>query len=511
MSEGAAYQSLEHRFKRLGVLGGVGGLLEWDSQTMMPAGGAGDRAEQSAEIALLCHEMLTDASLGALLDKAEADDAHQLDPWQAANLAEMRRRWIHANALDARLVEALAKAASACEICWRQARPANDFAGFAPRMGEVLALVRESATAKAEALGCDPYDALLDGYEPRGRAADIDMLFDRLAKFLPDFLARVIERQAAEPAPLALEGPFPIDAQRALGRRLMAAIGFDFDHGRLDESDHPFTGGTPNDVRITTRYHGADFTRALMATLHETGHAMYERGLPAPWRHQPVGEAAGMSVHESQSLLLEMQACRSRAFAEFAAPLMREAFGGEGPAWEAENIYRLNIRAAPGLIRIYADEITYPAHIMLRYRLEKSLISGDLVITELPGAWADGMNEMLGVTPSDDRDGCMQDIHWAVGAYGYFPTYTLGALMAAQLFDTARAADGDIEAGLARGDFKPLFAWLRSHVHSLGASLGPAELVEHATGRALDVGVFERHLAARYLPSSAAGRARDSL
>ncbi|MCH7554679.1 MAG: carboxypeptidase M32 [Proteobacteria bacterium] len=504
MTEESAYQTLEHRFKRLGILGGVHRMLDWDSQTMMPTGGARDRAEQTATIALVCHELLTDPSLDDLLGKAEAVDVAMLDPWQAANLAEMRRLWVHANAVDARLVEALAKAISASELCWREARPANDFAAFAPRMGAVLALVRESAMAKAEALGCTPYDALLDGYEPHGRGADIDALFDRLAGFLPGFLARVIEEQAAAPAPLALEGPFPIDAQRALGRRMMEAVGFDFDHGRLDESDHPFSSGTPNDTRITTRYDEADFTMSLMAVLHETGHAMYERGLPAAWRYQPVGEAAGMSVHESQSLLLEMQACRSRAFAEFAAPLMREAFGGEGPAWEAENIYRLNIRVAPGLIRVYADEVTYPAHIMLRYGLEKSLIAGDLVIADLPGAWADGMKELLGITPPNDRDGCMQDIHWAAGAYGYFPTYTLGALNAAQLYDSARNADGDIEAALGRGDFKPLFAWLRSHVHALGASLGPAELIEQATGQPLDVGVFERHLAARYLPSSGA-------
>ena len=499
MTEGTAYQTLEHRFKRLGVLGGIDRILEWDSQTMMPVGGARDRAEQSAVIALLCHEMLNHPSLGDLLDKAEADDLAKLDPWQTANLGEMRRRWIHANSVDARLVEALTKAVSASEICWREARPANDFAGFVKSMGDVLALVREAAVAKAEALDCSPYDALLDNFEPHGRSADIDRLFNRLTGFLPDFLARVVECQAAEPAPLPLEGPFPLAAQRILGRRMMDAVGFDFDHGRLDESDHPFTGGSPDDVRITTRYHDGDFTQALMAVLHETGHAMYERGLPAAWRHQPVGEAAGMSIHESQSLLLEMQACRSRAFVEYAAPLMREAFGGEGPAWEAENIYRLNTRAIPGLIRVYADEVTYPAHVMLRYRLEKSMIAGDLVLGDLPGAWADGMNEMLGITPPDDREGCMQDIHWAVGAYGYFPTYTLGAVIAAQLYDAAKAADGDIEPGLARGDFKPLFAWLAPHVHAHGASLGPADLVERACGQSLDVAVFERHLAARYL------------
>ena len=242
MSEGGAYQTLEKRFKRLGVLGGVERILDWDSQTMMPAGGAADRAEQSAAIALIRHEILNHPSLGDLLD--QADDDALTDPWQAANLAEMRRLWVHANAVDARLVEAMSKASAASEMCWREARPANDFAGFSGPMGEVLALVRESAAAKAEALGCSSYDALLDSFEPHGNSAHIDQMFDRLADFLPGFLAQVIERQASEPAPLPLEGPFPIDAQRALGRRMIEAVGFDFDHGRLDESNHPFTGGT---------------------------------------------------------------------------------------------------------------------------------------------------------------------------------------------------------------------------------------------------------------------------
>ena len=340
---------------------------------------------------------------------------------------------------------------------------------------------------------------MLDEYEPHGRSADIDVLFARLAGFLPGFLARVLEHQARRPAPLAPEGPFAVEAQRALGLRLMAAVGFDFDHGRLDVSDHPFTGGTPDDVRITTRYHDDDFTQGLMAVLHETGHAMYERGLPPAWRYQPVGEAAGMSLHESQSLLLEMQACRGRAFIGFAAPLMREAFGGTGPAWEADNIHRLYTQVEPGLIRVYADEVTYPFHIMLRYRLERALVAGELAVAELPGAWNDGMAELLGVTPADDRDGCLQDIHWAAGAFGYFPTYTLGAMTAAQLFDAATRADGDIEAGLARGDFGPLMAWLGANVHALGSSLRPAELLTRATGKPLDAAVFEARLEARYL------------
>ena len=494
-----AYRDLERRFARLTALRGASAVLDWDSQTMMPAGGADDRAEQLSTLAVVCHETLTDPALADQLAHAEADEADALDPWQAANLTEMRRQWVHANALDARLVEALSKATSACEMRWRSARADDDFAGFAPSLAAVVALVRESATAKAAALGVTPYDALLDDFEPGGRSADIDTLFADLGDFLPGFVAAAIERQARDGDMHELEGPFPIAAQRALGRRLMTAVGFDFGRGRIDESDHPFCGGTPGDVRITTRYAEDDFTKAMMAVLHETGHAMYEHGLPTEWRLQPVGHVHSMSLHESQSLLLEMQACRSRGFIGFAAPLMREAFGGDGPAWQPDNLYRLATRVAPDHIRVDADEVTYPAHIMLRYRLEKALIAGDLEVGELPGAWADAMRDGLGLTPPNDRLGCLQDIHWSVGLFGYFPTYTLGAMTAAQLFDAARRAEPDIVDGIGRGDFVPLFAWLRANVHGVGASLSPKALVEQATGRPLDSAVFKAHLEARYL------------
>ena len=498
MAEPAAYAELERRFARLHALDGASAVLDWDSQTMMPPGGAGARAEQRAALALACHEILTDPRLGDLLDRAETE-AGELDRWRAANLAEMRRGWVHANAVEARLVEALTKAAARCEMRWRRARPDNDFAAFAPALSDVVALVRETAAAKAAALGTSPYDALLDEYEPGARAAEIDAVFAGIAAFLPGFLAAVLEHQARMPEPLPLAGPFPAEAQRALGVKMMAIVGFDFDHGRLDVSAHPFCGGTPDDVRITTRYDEDDFTQGLMAVLHETGHAMYERGLPPAWRLQPVGRAASSGLHEGQSLLIEMQACRGREFIAFAAPLMRAAFGRDGPAWQADNIHRLYTRVEPGLIRVDADEVTYPAHVLLRYRLEKAMIAGDLAVGDLPGAWREGMVELLGLAPPDDRTGCLQDIHWAEGAFGYFPTYTLGAMIAAQLFDAAQRADADIRPGLGRGDFAPLLGWLRANVHELGSSLGTAELVERATGRPLDAAVFKAHLEARYL------------
>jgi carboxypeptidase Taq len=490
-----AYEKLEALFARLGALDEVTGVLHWDMSAMMPPGGAGARSEQLATVRGLRHELLTAPVVPALLEQAAGE---ALDDWQRANLREMRRTWVHASALPARLVEALSRACSTCEMTWREARPASDFAAVVEPLRAVLALTREAADAKAEALGVSPYDALLDQYEPDGRAADIDRVFGELEGFLPGLLARVLERQG--PPPPAPRGPFPVEKQRELGLAFMKMVGFDFDHGRLDASAHPFCGGTPDDVRITTRYDEADFMPAVMGVLHETGHALYEMGLPVRWRRQPVGSARGMSLHESQSLLVEMQACRSREFLAHAAPLMRKAFGGEGAAWETDAIYRQYTRVAPGFVRVDADEVTYPAHVILRYRLERALLAGDLAVEDLPGAWNEGMKRLLGVDVPDDRRGCLQDIHWYDGALGYFPTYTLGAMTAAQLFDAATRADADVLPGIGRGDFRPLLAWLRANVHAKASLLSTPALLTEATGRPLDARVFQRHLEARYLP-----------
>jgi carboxypeptidase Taq len=384
-------------------------------------------------------------------------------------------------------------------MVWRDARPAGDFAMLLPSLSEVLNLQRQIAAAKAEALGCSLYEALLDTYEPSGNTDDIDKLFGDLKRFLPGFLAEVLERQKRRPDILPLQGPFPVETQRALGVRLMQAVGFDFNRGRLDISLHPFCGGATHDVRLTTRYDEDDFTKALMGVMHETGHALYEQNRPAEWLGQPVSEARGMSLHESQSLIIEMQACRSRAFLEFAAPVMRDTFGGTGPAWEAANLHRLYTKVEPGFIRVDADEVTYPAHILIRYDLEKALIEGDMTLADLPGAWNEGMRDLLGLKVTTDRLGCLQDIHWPGGAWGYFPTYTLGAIAAAQLFDAATRADDNVVPGLARGDFSPLVNWLRTNIYSKGSLLPADQLMTKATGRPLDASVHERHLRRRYL------------
>ncbi len=493
-----AYQTLETRFRRLYALRQAAGVLHWDMATVMPDGGAEARGEQLAALDVTGHEMLAAPEMAELFAAAD-EERINLDTWQAANLREMAREWRHATALEADLVEALARATNRCEMAWREARPESDFARVLPELRSLLDLVRQAAGAKAEALGCAPYDALLDQYEPGGSAEQIEGVFDELATFLPGFLQHVLDRQGGAPAPERPAGPFPVAAQEALARKLMAAIGFDFAHGRLDVSLHPFCGGVPDDVRITTRYDEADFMSSLLAVLHETGHALYERGLPPQWRLQPVGEARGMSVHESQSLLVEMQACRGPEFLAFMAPLAREAFGGAGPAWAAENLTRLANRVERGLIRVDADEVTYPLHVILRFRLERALIAGDLPLEDLPGAWNDAMKTLLGVTPPDDRLGCLQDIHWYSGAWGYFPTYTLGAMTAAQLFAAAKKDRPEIPEAIARGDFAPLMGWQREKVHGQGSSLSTDELLTRATGSPLDPGVFKAHLKARYL------------
>ena len=491
------YTELETQFRRIGALEEAEGILHWDMSVIMPKGGAESRAEQLAAMKLTIHGLLTDSTLTTLLDAAE--EAPPVDAWQAANLSEMRRRWRHANAVEGDLVEALSKASSRCEMIWRDARPKGDFAAVSESLTEVLGLVRQKAQTKATILGVTPYEALLDQFEAETRIADIDHLFDDLAVFLPDFLDNALARQAAAGDPLQPKGPFDLEAQRSLATKLMEHVGFDFDHGRLDISLHPFCGGVPDDVRITTRYEEDDFAQSLMGVLHETGHAMYERGLPANWRLQPVGQARGMALHESQSLLIEMQVCRGLEFLTFAAPVMQAAFNGTGAAWAPENMQRLQARVERGFIRVDADEVTYPAHVILRYRLERALIAGDIEISDLPSAWNDGMKELLGIVPESDRVGCLQDIHWFDGAFGYFPTYTMGALAAAQIFQAACAADGTIKDGISMGDFGPLMTWLRANIHGRGSFGTTDEILIEATGAPLGTEAFKSHLKTRYL------------
>lgn len=495
-----AYDRLTARFARIATINEASSMLGWDAAAMMPRGGAAARGDQLAVLAGLAHGLLARGEVGDDLTEAEAA-GEDPDPWRAANLRLMRHAYTRATALPPALVEAQARVNSACEKVWREARRRSDFALVAGDLGQVVSLAREAAVALGKALGLAPYDALMDGHQHGLRVAEVTPVFADYETFLRRVLPEAEERQARLPAPQPAVGPFPVAAQEALCRRLAEQLGLDFDHARLDRSEHPFSGGTPTDVRITTRYDEADFTQAVLAVVHETGHALYERGLPASHRRQPVGEAAGMAAHESQSLIVEMQACRSDAFLAWLGPELHRAFGGDPRPYRADNLARLWRHVSRGFIRVDADEMTYPAHVILRFRLEQALIAGDLTVPDLPGAWNDGFRDLLGLVPPDDVRGCLQDIHWYDGAFGYFPNYTLGAMAAAQLMAAARHALPELDQSLSHGDLGPLLGWLREKVHHLASLLDFNGLLRAATGKPLDPSDFEAHLTARYLAS----------
>jgi carboxypeptidase Taq len=495
------YKQLEQEFKRLHAFRGALSLLRWDAAVMMPRGSADVRGEQLAALETEHHALLTSPRITRLLDRAQANSQGLAD-WQIANLREMRRQRDHAIATPVSLISRLTKATSRAESLWLEARRQGKFEVFAPALEEVVNLVRDKAALLGQALNLAPYDALVDEFTPGISAAEIDTLFKTLSRRLPSLIREAIALQERRPV-LPLTGKFPANKQRALVVEIMKVIGFPFDKGRIDESEHPFTEGVPGDIRVTTRFDTSDLFSGLLGALHETGHAMYDLGLPQDWRDQPVGRDRGMALEESQSLFIEMLVCRSRPFLRYLKPLLEKHFAVTGPEWEVENLYAHLTRVRRGLIRVDADELTYPLHVMLRHELERKLLTGELAVRDLPSAWNAGMEQRFGIRPSNDTEGCLQDIHWAVGSFGYFPSYALGAIIAAQLYESLRADVTDLDEQISRGEFSGLFAWLRKHVHGVGARVTVNELLKDATGKPLTGAPFVRYVEGKYLEGAA--------
>ena len=491
------YQQLEQEFRRLHAFRSAASILRWDSAVMMPRGSSDLRGEQLAALETESHALLTSPRVSRLLTRAEANSAG-LEDWQSANLREMRREREHAIATPHNLVSRLAKATARAEMKWIEAKQKSDFAIFAPHLEEVVNLLRDKAGLLGKALNLDPYDALADEFSPGMTSAEIDAIFTTLGRRLPGLIQEVIELQAQRP-PLEITGRYTPSKQRQLALEVMKAIGFPFDRGRLDESEHPFTGGVPGDIRITTRFSATDPLTGLMGILHETGHAMYDVGLPEAWRGQPVGRDRGMALQESQSLLLEMLIGRNRPFLRYLKPHLDKAFGVSGPEWEVENVYRLLIRVRRSLIRVDADEVTYPVHIMLRYELENEILRGELKVKDVPEAWNSRMQDRLGVRPANDSEGCLQDVHWAVGSFGYFPSYAIGAVIAGQLYESLRSERPELDEEIAAGHFAGLFDWLRQNVHSVAATMSMPELIRNATGKPLSAAAWLRYIEGKYL------------
>lgn len=483
---GHKLEALEHALAILGA----------DEATHMAVGGGEKRAEAMASLAGMLH---TRATAPEIADWIEAAASEDLNDDQHAALREFRRHYANLTCLPSEFVERQTAARMRSEQLWRDLREKNDWASFLPSLQSVVSLVREEAAMRAEKLGLSPYDALMEQYDPGNRATDITPVFDELKVFLKDFVPEALavqqQRLAEKPATI-LSGNYPVDRQGALGLAMMTAVGFDLTHGSLSVSHHPFCGGVPTDVRITTRYRTDEFLSAMMGVLHETGHALYEQNLPAQWAHWPLGRARGMAIHESQSLFVEKQLGRNPAFWVWALPVVNRHLDQK---WSMADILPHVHRVERGLIRVDADEVTYPLHVILRYELEQELVSGRLEAADIPDAWDAKMQEYLGLsTAGNFADGPMQDVHWPAGAFGYFPSYTLGAMMAAQQWAALKRDHVSVDEDIVLGRFEAVNEWRRQRIWSQGSRWSTPELLERATGEKLSARYFTEHLRQRY-------------
>ncbi|WP_119268941.1 carboxypeptidase M32 [Taklimakanibacter deserti] len=496
-----SFARLEDLGRKLEALEHAQSILSVDEAVQMPVGGGEKRAEAMAMLAGLYHDLAAAPEISDWLDAAEGE---ALDATHQAGLREFRRAYTNLTCLSSDFVRKQVAAKVRCEQLWRELRPKGDWHAFLPAFEGVVATMREEAELRAKVLKLDPYDALMEQYDPGNRVGDIAPVFAELKSFLKGFIPEAMARQQEKLArrPLkSFNAPFPVERQKALGHAMMEALGFDFAHGRLDISHHPFCGGVPSDVRMTTRYVTAEFLSALMGILHETGHGLYEQGLPAAWSHLPLGKARGMAMHESQSLFVEMQIARSAEFWEWAMPIVRQHLGDQAVAgWDLEDMLAHVHHIERGLIRVDADEATYPLHVILRFEMEQDLVSGKLATKDIPEVWDAKMREYLGLATIDNaKDGPMQDVHWPSGAFGYFPSYTLGALVAAQLWAALEKEHPAVREDVRNGRLVGLNDWRRKHIWSQASRWSTPELLERATGEKLKADYFIGHLRRRYL------------
>ncbi len=494
-----AYSSLVEKFKQLAQLDHAMTFLQWDQLVMMPPAGNDSRSTSIAELASMRHEKLTSSEIGDLLNAAVEQPLNQSEK---RSLFEMSREWKQAMCLPARLVKAQSLAGSKCEHGWRTQRKSNDWQGFLTNFREVVELSREEAQLR-QAVDLEkfetPYDALLDLYCTGDSSEFIGKVFSGLKQELPILLEQILANQKE---PISLTGTYPIEEQKRLNEQLMLSLGFNFEAGRLDVSMHPFSTGGRGDQRITTRFRDTDFSDALQGTAHETGHASYEAGLPEEWDDLPVGEARNMCIHESQSLLFEKQIFLSRPFTHFFTEAIHK-FLPDARRFDSEQIWYSSTKVQPSLIRVEADEVTYPLHVVLRFEIERDLMNGVIQPADIPGIWHEKMIKYLGLSTKDNyTDGCLQDIHWTDGSFGYFPSYTLGALNGAQLFAAIQKDNPDWQEMFQRGDINFVRNWLRDAIWSKGSTMDSQDIITAATGEGTNPQYFLDHIRARYIDNA---------
>ena len=485
MSAAERYQELVNLLKRKALLNSCNSVLSWERETYMPDGGADLRSEQVSLLAGLHHQWATSPRLGEVLQSLAEEDWGGPQTPAAINIRQAAREYTLATKLPQKLVEEISRVTALSQHAWHVARKKNDFASFLPWLKQVIVLKQEQARCLRGDADGPLYDALLDQYEPGMTTAQVQATFGPLREQLVPLVAAIAD-SAVRPEEAILQRNYPIEAQREFSRTAAAAIGFDFQRGRIDESAHPFCSGFgPGDCRLTTRYDPHFFNMAFFGTLHEAGHGIYEQGLDPAAFGLGMGDAVSLGIHESQSRMWENLVGRSAAFWQHFYPQATKMFPEALANVSPDQFYAAINLVQPSLIRVEADEVTYNLHIMLRFELEQQLISGELQPDDLPAAWNNRFEEYLGIVPPDDAHGCMQDVHWSAGLIGYFPTYALGNMYASQFFLSAEQALGDLASQFAAGEFLPLKEWLNTHIHQPGQKYLAAELVEHVTGSPL--------------------------
>lgn len=498
------YTTLVALLRESGTLGSIAALTSWDQETYMPAGGADARAEQSSLLAGIIHQRNTSKELGDLLAKCEQDsDLNDESTAEGANIREIRRDYDLATKLPNELVKNLAKAQSNAQETWKHARAKNDFPSFVPALTHVLDLTREKAKCYGVPAGGEIYDALLNEYEPLATAKQIESVFTPLRDRLSAFIAELTENGTA-PQVDFLHRNIPTEKQHAFGQEITAKLGFDYNSGRLDVTTHPFCSGFgPGDTRMTTRYSPTNFPDAVGSTMHECGHGLYEQGLPKSGDlfGTPLADAVSLGIHESQSRMWENMVGRGKPFWNYALPIANKHFDNAFADINLDTFVKAMNTCTPSFIRVESDESTYNLHVMLRFELERAMISGDLAIKDLPGAWNEKFKNFLGLDVPDDTRGCLQDVHWSFGLVGYFPTYTLGNLYAAQMWETIVEQIPDLDEQMARGEFSALLNWLRENIHQHGRRYSAAELCQRSTGKPLQADPLMRHLERRVKPA----------
>ncbi len=493
MSE--AYREFKRRSAEITHLRSILQSLSWDQETMMPESGAGHRALQMSALAVIQHQRSTDPAYGELISRLE-DSPAELDLWGRASVREARRQYDKATRVPESLVKELAETAPLAYEAWVKARGESDFPAFAPWLEKMVKLKRSEAEC-LRTPGAPLYEALLDDYEPGAKIARLDALFSEIRPQLTSLLDRITSA-SRQPRELPA-GPFPVQGQETLGREILTSLGLNWKAGRLDTSPHPFcTGFSPLDVRITTRYSTAEIGKALFGMIHECGHALYEQGLNPEAYGLPACDAISLGIHESQSRLWENQIGRSRSFWEYWFPRLRRTFPPHFDDFSLDDfVFAINkVSASP--IRTEADEVTYGLHVILRYELEKRLIAGDVQVADLDQVWNERMREYLRYRPANSAEGVLQDTHWSQGLLGYFPTYLLGNLYAAQLFDQAKRSIPELDTMISGGDFLPLREWLRTNLHVHGKTVTASGLIEKLTGRELSASFFLDYLESKF-------------